>query len=103
MIVREVVVSFREIHEYSGMSQAQAAQIFGVTQPCVSDLMRGKINLFGRAPAPPHGRSARAWAGGGRDGAVPARWPGCAGCTAAAPSSGTTRAAEPGASAGCGH
>ena len=29
------------------MSQAQAAKIFGVTQPRVSDLMRGKINLFG--------------------------------------------------------
>lgn len=31
----------------TGMSQAQAAKIFGVTQPRVSDLMRGKINLFG--------------------------------------------------------
>jgi predicted XRE-type DNA-binding protein len=30
----------------TGMSQAQAAQIFGVTQPRVSDLVRGKINLF---------------------------------------------------------
>lgn len=29
------------------MSQAQAASLFGVTQPRVSDLMRGKINLFG--------------------------------------------------------
>jgi predicted XRE-type DNA-binding protein len=29
------------------MSQAQAAVKFGVTQPRVSDLMRGKINLFG--------------------------------------------------------
>ena len=31
----------------SGMSQAQAAKLLGVTQPRVSDLMRGKINLFG--------------------------------------------------------
>lgn len=31
----------------SEMSQAHAAQLFGVTQPRVSDLMRGKINLFG--------------------------------------------------------
>lgn len=31
----------------SGMSQAQAAKLFGVTQPRVSDLVRGKINLFG--------------------------------------------------------
>jgi predicted XRE-type DNA-binding protein len=30
----------------SEMTQAQAAQLFGVTQPRVSDLMRGKINLF---------------------------------------------------------
>ena len=29
------------------MSQAQAAKLFGVTQPRLSDLMRGKINLFG--------------------------------------------------------
>lgn len=29
------------------MSQAQAAKLFGVTQPRVSDLMRGKISLFG--------------------------------------------------------
>ena len=29
------------------MSQAQAAKLLGVTQPRVSDLMRGKIDLFG--------------------------------------------------------
>ena len=29
------------------MSQAQAAELLGVTQPRISDLMRGKINLFG--------------------------------------------------------
>jgi predicted XRE-type DNA-binding protein len=29
------------------ISQAQAAKLLGVTQPRVSDLMRGKINLFG--------------------------------------------------------
>ena len=29
------------------MTQAGAAVLFGVTQPRVSDLMRGKINLFG--------------------------------------------------------
>ena len=29
------------------MSQAEAAKLFGVTQPRISDLMRGKINLFG--------------------------------------------------------
>jgi len=31
----------------SEMSQVQAAQLLGVTQPRISDLMRGKINLFG--------------------------------------------------------
>jgi predicted XRE-type DNA-binding protein len=31
----------------TGLSQAQAAKLFGVTPPRVSDLMRGKINLFG--------------------------------------------------------
>ncbi len=31
----------------TGLSQAQAAKLFGVTQPRISDLMRGKINLFG--------------------------------------------------------
>ena len=30
----------------SGLSQAQIAKLFGVTQPRVSDLMRGKINFF---------------------------------------------------------
>ena len=30
----------------SKMSQAQAADLMGVTQPRVSDLMRGKIDLF---------------------------------------------------------
>ena len=29
-----------------GWSQAQAAKLFGVTQPRVSDLLRGKIDLF---------------------------------------------------------
>jgi predicted XRE-type DNA-binding protein len=28
------------------LSQSQAAKLFGVTQPRISDLMRGKINLF---------------------------------------------------------
>jgi predicted XRE-type DNA-binding protein len=29
-----------------GMTQSQAAKKFGVTQPRISDLMRGKIDLF---------------------------------------------------------
>lgn len=31
----------------TGLSQSHAAKLFGVTQPRISDLMRGKINLFG--------------------------------------------------------
>ena len=33
--------------DHLGLNQSQAAKLFGVTQPRVSDLMRGKINLFG--------------------------------------------------------
>jgi len=29
-----------------GLSQVEAAKIFGVTQPRISDLMRGRIDLF---------------------------------------------------------
>jgi len=29
-----------------GLNQTQAAKLFGVTQPRISDLMRGKIGLF---------------------------------------------------------
>ena len=31
----------------SGLTQAQIAKLFGVTQPRVSDLMRGRIDVFG--------------------------------------------------------
>jgi predicted XRE-type DNA-binding protein len=31
----------------NSLSQSQAAKLFGVTQPRISDLIRGKINLFG--------------------------------------------------------
>lgn len=42
----ELMIALKDYVTRSGMSQAQAAQLFGVTQPRVSDLMRGKINLF---------------------------------------------------------
>uniref|UniRef100_E6PNJ5 HTH cro/C1-type domain-containing protein n=1 Tax=mine drainage metagenome TaxID=410659 RepID=E6PNJ5_9ZZZZ len=42
-----LMTALREHITRSGMSQAQAAQMLGVTQPRVSDLVRGKINLFG--------------------------------------------------------
>ena len=30
-----------------GLTQSQAAKLFGVTQPRISDLVRGRIDLFG--------------------------------------------------------
>ncbi len=48
MKLRSVLMTALKKHiERTGMNQAQAAKLFGVTQPRVSDLMRGKINLFG--------------------------------------------------------
>ncbi len=48
MKLRSVLMTALKNHiTRTGMSQAQAAKLFGVTQPRVSDLMRGKINLFG--------------------------------------------------------
>ena len=35
-----------EVIRQQGITQAQAAVLLGVTQPRVSDLMRGKVNLF---------------------------------------------------------
>lgn len=42
-----LMMALKKRIEATGLSQAQAAKLFGVTQPRVSDLMRGKINLFG--------------------------------------------------------
>jgi predicted XRE-type DNA-binding protein len=33
--------------EREGLSQTEAARVFGVTQPRISNLMHGKIDLFG--------------------------------------------------------
>jgi len=33
--------------EREGLSQTEAAKVFGVTQPRISNLMHGKIELFG--------------------------------------------------------
>lgn len=47
MKLRSVLMTALKDHiTRTGLSQAEAAQLFGVTQPRVSDLMRGKINLF---------------------------------------------------------
>ena len=42
-----LMMALKEHIARTGMSQAQAAKLFGATQPRVSDLMRGKISLFG--------------------------------------------------------
>ena len=48
MKLRSVLMTALKNHvTRTQMSQAQAAKLFGVTQPRISDLMRGKINLFG--------------------------------------------------------
>jgi predicted XRE-type DNA-binding protein len=42
----ELMMNLTEVIREKGMTQGDAAALFGVTQPRVSDLMRGKINLF---------------------------------------------------------
>jgi predicted XRE-type DNA-binding protein len=42
----DLMIALEEHIRRNKMSQAQAAQLFGVTQPRVSDLVRGKIELF---------------------------------------------------------
>jgi predicted XRE-type DNA-binding protein len=42
----ELMMSLSEVIRGRGMNQGEAAELFGVTQPRISDLMRGKINLF---------------------------------------------------------
>ena len=41
-----LMMALTEAIRAQGMTQAQAAELFGVTQPRVSDLMRGRFNLF---------------------------------------------------------
>lgn len=41
-----LMMELSNLIEQRAMTQAEAADLFGVTQPRVSDLMRGKINLF---------------------------------------------------------
>jgi len=47
MRLRSVLMMELKTHiEKKALSQAQASKLLGVTQPRVSDLMRGKIDLF---------------------------------------------------------
>jgi predicted XRE-type DNA-binding protein len=42
----ELIARLRKMIEADGLTQAAAARFFGVTQPRVSDLVRGRIELF---------------------------------------------------------
>jgi predicted XRE-type DNA-binding protein len=42
----QLMVQLQDYVTRAGLNQAEAAKLFNVTQPRVSDLMRGKINLF---------------------------------------------------------
>jgi predicted XRE-type DNA-binding protein len=42
----EMMVRLTRVIEDRGLTQVEAARIFGATQPRVSDLVRGKIELF---------------------------------------------------------
>ena len=42
-----LMIALKDHIEARGLTQAAAAKVLGVTQPRVSDLMRGKIELFG--------------------------------------------------------
>ncbi len=41
-----LMMALKEHIDSKSLSQNQAAKLFGVTQPRVSDLMRGKVDLF---------------------------------------------------------
>jgi predicted XRE-type DNA-binding protein len=48
MKLRSVLIMALKDHiGRTGLSQLEAAKLLGVTQPRISDLMRGKIDLFG--------------------------------------------------------
>jgi len=42
----ELMIILRQYIEEAGLDQKEAAEVFGVYQPRISDLMRGKIDKF---------------------------------------------------------
>lgn|SRR5262245_33191039 len=42
-----LMIAVRKLIEDRGLTQAEAARLFGVTQPRISNLVRGRIDLFG--------------------------------------------------------
>jgi predicted XRE-type DNA-binding protein len=46
MVRAELMMSLQETIRARGLKQIEAAELLGVTQPRISDLMRGRIHLF---------------------------------------------------------
>ncbi len=42
----ELMANLQKVITARGLKQAEAAELLGVTQPRISDLMRGRIDLF---------------------------------------------------------
>ena len=42
----DLMIALRKLIEDRRLTQAEAARVFGVTQPRISDLVRGRIDLF---------------------------------------------------------
>jgi predicted XRE-type DNA-binding protein len=42
----DLMIRLSQVIETRSLTQAQAAKVFGVTQPRISDLVRGKIDRF---------------------------------------------------------
>ena len=42
----ELMIALRQYIEEEGLAQKEAAEVFGVYQPRISDLVRGKIDEF---------------------------------------------------------
>ncbi len=42
----DLMIHLQKVIQTRGLKQAAAAELFGVSQPRVSNLMKGKINLF---------------------------------------------------------
>jgi len=42
----DLMIHLRKVIEAKKLKQAEAAKLFGVTQPRISDLVQGKIHLF---------------------------------------------------------
>jgi predicted XRE-type DNA-binding protein len=42
----DLLIQIQKVFEARGLKQAEAAKLLGVTQPRVSDLIRGRLDLF---------------------------------------------------------